>query len=161
MRCIARALYATETERRYGRNADARTRLSAVRRVKFRQSPHSHGNEENGSRRAAAESAFPPFRARRTSDRPALQPVPGTVGSVLPASGYRNGDNLNNHGSNGNYWSSTLNTNDISNAYNLNFNSGNHNVNNNNRYYGHSVRPVAALAFPREKGNNDGARPVA
>lgn len=52
-----------------------------------------------------------------------------------------NGSSLNNAGSNGNYWSSTPNSN-ANNAYNLNFNSGNHNVNNNNRNYGFSVRPV-------------------
>jgi hypothetical protein len=80
---------------------------------------------------------------------PVPQPKTGTVVSVLPASGNRNGSNLNNHGSNGNYWSSTLNNSNVSNAYNLNFNSGNYNSNNNNnRYYGHTVRPVAALTFP-------------
>lgn len=61
----------------------------------------------------------------------------------LPASGNRNEDNLNNHGSNGNYWSSSLNpNNNDNNAYNLNFNSGNCNVNNNNRNNGHTVRAV-------------------
>lgn len=65
----------------------------------------------------------------------------------FPASGYRNNDNLNNHGSNGNYWSSSLNTSNENNARNLNFNSGNVNTsNNNNRYNGFPVRPVAALA---------------
>ena len=43
----------------------------------------------------------------------------------LPAAGYRNGTNLNNAGSNGNYWSSSLNTSNGNNAYELNFNSGN------------------------------------
>lgn len=61
----------------------------------------------------------------------------------LPAAGWRNGDDENNQGSNGNYWSST--PNDTDNAYNLNFNSGNHNTNWNNRNNGHSVRPVAEL----------------
>ena len=39
------------------------------------------------------------------------------------------GNNGNNIGTNGNYWSSTQNNSD--NYYNLNFNSGNSNVNNN------------------------------
>lgn len=60
----------------------------------------------------------------------------------LPAAGYRNDTNLNNVGSNGNYWSSSLNTSNPNNAYNLNFNSGNVNWNNNNRNNGFSVRPV-------------------
>lgn len=58
----------------------------------------------------------------------------------LPAAGYRNGTTVNNVGSNGNYWSSTYNSNN--NAYNFNFNSSNVNTSNNNRYNGHSVRLV-------------------
>ena len=64
---------------------------------------------------------------------------------LLPASGNRNNSNgtLNNRGNNGNYWSSTENS---TNAYNLNFNSGSVNpANNNNRLNGFSVRCVAAL----------------
>ncbi|MBQ6204190.1 MAG: hypothetical protein IJK46_08880 [Prevotella sp.] len=49
---------------------------------------------------------------------------------------------MNNAGSNGNYWSSTLNESNTNNAWNLNFNSGNVNTNNNNRNNGQSVRPV-------------------
>ena len=49
----------------------------------------------------------------------------------LPAAGYRNNSSWNNVGNNGNYWSST--SNNASNAYNLNFNSGNVNMNNNNK----------------------------
>ena len=60
----------------------------------------------------------------------------------LPASGNRWDGELNNAGSNGNYWSSSLNTDNPNNAWNLNFNSGNTNVNNNNRNNGFSVRPV-------------------
>lgn len=60
----------------------------------------------------------------------------------LPASGYRNGGSLNNVGSNGNYWSSSLNESNPANAYNLNFNSDNADWNNDNRQYGQSVRPV-------------------
>lgn len=65
----------------------------------------------------------------------------------LPAAGNRNGESVNNSGSNGNYWSGSLNSNNSNNAYNLNFNSGNHDWNNNNRYYGHTVRPVSELAL--------------
>lgn len=68
------------------------------------------------------------------------------VVEVIAASGYRNNDNLNNRGSNGNYWSSSLNSSNTNNAYQLNFNSGNINPSNNNRYYGYPVRPVAAFA---------------
>ena len=60
----------------------------------------------------------------------------------LPAAGWRNDTSLNNAGSNGNYWSSSLNESNSNNARNLNFNSDNHNTNNNNRYNGYSVRPV-------------------
>ncbi len=62
----------------------------------------------------------------------------------LPAAGYRNGTSVNNAGSNGNYWSSTAN--DSNNAYNVNFNSGNLNPqNNNNRNNGLSVRLVRVV----------------
>ena len=63
------------------------------------------------------------------------------------AAGYRNEDKLNNDGSNGNYWSSTPNSENTQNAYNLNFNSGNQNTNWNNRNNGHSVRPVLELTL--------------
>ena len=63
----------------------------------------------------------------------------------LPAAGYRNGTGVNNVGSNGNYWSSSVNN--ENNAYNVNFNSGNLNPqNNNNRYNGFSVRLVRHLS---------------
>ena len=60
----------------------------------------------------------------------------------LPAAGYRNGTDVNDQGSNGNYWSSSLNEDNPNNAWNLNFNSSNANVNNNNRYNGYTVRAV-------------------
>ena len=61
--------------------------------------------------------------------------------NVLPAAGYRNcNGSVNNVGSNGNYWSSTPNGSE--NAWNLNFNSGGVNMNNNNRCNGNSVRLV-------------------
>jgi len=68
------------------------------------------------------------------------RPVPN------PAAGNGNDSNLNNTGSNGNYWSSTPNSDNSNNAWNLNFNSSNFNRNNNNRYNGQSVRPIRALA---------------
>jgi hypothetical protein len=58
---------------------------------------------------------------------------------LLPAAGNRNRTNgsLNNVGSNGNYWSSTVSG---TNARNLNFNSSDANMNTNNRANGNSVR---------------------
>lgn len=58
---------------------------------------------------------------------------------LLPVAGNRNNSNgsLNNVGSNGNYWSSTVSG---TNARNLNFNSSNANMNSNNRANGNSVR---------------------
>ena len=62
----------------------------------------------------------------------------------FPASGNRNGTGLNNRGSNGNYWSASLNS--SANGYNLNFNSeGVNPTNTNNRFNGFSVRAVQHL----------------
>lgn len=60
---------------------------------------------------------------------------------LLPMAGNRNNSNgtLNNVGSNGYYWSSTVNG---INAYNLNFNSSNANMNSNNRGFGYAVRCI-------------------
>lgn len=60
---------------------------------------------------------------------------------LLPVAGNRNNSNgsLNNVGSNGNYWSSTV---DGTNSRNLNFNSSNANMNSNNRANGFSVRCI-------------------
>jgi uncharacterized protein (TIGR02145 family) len=57
----------------------------------------------------------------------------------ISSSGNRNRINglLNNQGTNGNYWSSTVN---VTNARNLNFNSTEANTNNNNRANGFTVR---------------------
>lgn len=69
-------------------------------------------------------------------------------GFFFPAAGNWNGTSLNNRGTNGNYWSSTFNN--ASNAYNLNFNSGNVNPqNNNNRWNGLTVRAVQNLPLMR------------
>jgi len=58
---------------------------------------------------------------------------------LLPVAGNRNNSNgsLNNVGSNGYYWSSTVSS---TNSRNLNFNSTNANMNTNNRANGNSVR---------------------
>jgi hypothetical protein len=65
----------------------------------------------------------------------------GTDLCFFPASGNRKGTGLNNRGSNGNYWSASLNS--QTNGYNLNFNASEVNpANNNNRYNGFSVRAV-------------------
>lgn len=74
-----------------------------------------------------------------------LQPngvvVSGSDRKFFPCSGNGNGQSWNNRGSNGNYWSSSLNS--ATNGRNLNFNSGGVNPqNNNNRFNGFSVRPV-------------------
>ena len=62
----------------------------------------------------------------------------------IEAAGNRSGTTVNNAGSNGNYWSSSRNS--ETNAYNVNFNSGNLNPqNNNNRNNGYAVRPVQGL----------------
>ena len=60
----------------------------------------------------------------------------------LPAAGYMNESSLYDAGSNGNYRSSSLNTDNPNNAYNVNFNSDYVGWSNINRYYGPSVRPV-------------------
>jgi hypothetical protein len=71
---------------------------------------------------------------------------------LLPAAGYRShySGALYYRGNNGNYWSSS--ENGSNNAWNLNFNGGNANTNNNNRRNGFSVRCVAAFNINRSKG---------
>ncbi len=60
----------------------------------------------------------------------------------FPAVGNANNGKMNNVGSNGYYWSSSLNSDKVTNAWKLYFNSGSRNINNNNRYIGYPVRPV-------------------
>jgi hypothetical protein len=60
----------------------------------------------------------------------------------LPATGYRGGTYLNDVGSYGDYWSSSLDTDGPSSAWDLYFGSAGHNTYDNNRYYGFTVRPV-------------------
>ena len=105
------------------------------------------GNMQKASVGKSHKSPLPTFN---TEDCPAC----------LPAAGNRNGTEVNNSGSNGNYWSSSLNDNNCNNAYNLNFNSDNHNRNNNNRNNGHTVRPVSELtasfgSFPKSGISKD------
>ena len=60
----------------------------------------------------------------------------------LPAAGFRGGSSLSRAGSNGYFWSSSLNTYYSSNAYYLAFSSSDVGWFNDYRYYGQSVRPV-------------------
>ncbi len=62
----------------------------------------------------------------------------------IPAAGYRIGEYLSREGSNGDYWSSTPDPGNASNACNLGFDSGNGNPNYGSiRYAGFPVRPVS------------------
>ena len=60
----------------------------------------------------------------------------------LPAAGIRDGSELDNAGKWGYYWSSSLNAAYSYYAHNLLFDSGKHDLNDNNRHYGFTVRPV-------------------
>ena len=83
-----------------------------------------------------------PLTSHRYQQAAAAETLRRTHILFLPAAGNRWNGELNNAGSNGNYWSSTLNESNPNNGYELNFNSGNANWNNNNRNNGQSVRPV-------------------
>ena len=61
----------------------------------------------------------------------------------LPASGHRASGNLGYHGSYGYYWSSSLNTSNVGNAYYLYFRSGLFRTRYQYRYNGFTIRPVA------------------
>ncbi|WQJ53256.1 MAG: hypothetical protein [Wendovervirus sonii] len=52
------------------------------------------------------------------------------------------GSESQNQGENGNVWSASLNSDNPNNAFNLNFNSKEVNVNNNERFIGIPVRPI-------------------
>ena len=60
----------------------------------------------------------------------------------LPAAGYRYDSSLDNAGSSGYYWSSSLETSNPYSAYGVNFSSSNVGRSYFDRYYGRSVRPV-------------------
>lgn len=72
--------------------------------------------------------------------------VPPTQTSCifLPAAGNRNDSSLNNVGSNGNYWSSSLNTDGPGDAWYLGFYSDDYDMGSSYRCCGRSVRPVCA-----------------
>ena len=74
--------------------------------------------------------------------RPLSQPS----GLFLPAAGYRNGTSLNNAGTFGLYWSSSLNAENPTNAWNLIFNSGICDMGSSGRHDGLSVRPVRSAS---------------
>ena len=61
----------------------------------------------------------------------------------LPAAGYRYEVYLNDVGSYGNYWSSSLHTDYTDYAYDMSFNSSSIDGYGNSRYIGQSVRPVS------------------
>lgn len=85
-------------------------------------------------------------RLRKTSAGVCRPRPGGRQREFLPAAGNCNGTSIGkNAGSWGNYWSSSLNTDNPNNAYNLNFNSDDSDWNNNNRYNGLTVRPVSAF----------------
>lgn len=60
----------------------------------------------------------------------------------LPAAGFRYNSSLNNAGSGGSFWSSSLTTGDPNNAFTLGFGSSGVHDGYSNRYFGRSVRPV-------------------
>ena len=60
----------------------------------------------------------------------------------LPAAGFRSYSSLSNEGSYGHYWSSSLNADNLDHAYELDFGSDNVGRDDDNRYFGLSVRPV-------------------
>ena len=121
---------------------------SRKRDTKWVQQPAGNGKET----RTASESQatlLPAITERHvvpsdTSCHPTRRVASGCFQTVHPASGNRNNSNgsLNNDGSNGNYWSSSPNS--QTNGYNLNFNSSSVNPsNNNNRANGFPVRCIA------------------
>ena len=66
--------------------------------------------------------------------------------SFVPAAGYGNKGSLNDVGFNGNFWLSYLYESNPNSAWNLNFNYNGADCNNNDRYYGYSVRGVVAAS---------------
>ncbi|MBR1665434.1 MAG: RNA-directed DNA polymerase [Bacteroidaceae bacterium] len=105
------------------------------------------GGRAKGARRSPKPGGKPTSPAQLSFWEDLFPPV--AENGCRAAAGYRNEASLNNAGSNGNYWSSSLNTSNANNARELNFNSSDHNTSNNNRYNGQSVRPVSALTRTR------------
>ena len=95
----------------------------------------------DGLAAAVRHAVCPHGPAAMRSPFPTSYQVATGAGAFFPCSGNGNGQSWNNRGTNGNYWSSSLNS--ATNGRNLNFNSGGVNPqNNNNRYNGFAVRPV-------------------
>ena len=85
--------------------------------------------------------------AMRDSLSVSYQAATAVTTHFFPCSGNGNGSSWNNRGSNGNYWSRSLNS--AANGRNLNFNSsGVNSQNNNNRFNGFPVRPVQQSLWP-------------
>ena len=60
----------------------------------------------------------------------------------LPAAGYRYDSKLNQVDVNSDYWTASLNTGNSYRTWDFYFNSNSYEISGDNRYYGHSVRPV-------------------
>lgn len=73
----------------------------------------------------------------------------------LPAAGYYCQGKLNNEGSYGNYWSSSLGNNDPNGAYNWHISSGEVGMYLGHRYYGQTIRPVLTAGTVTEKATNN------
>lgn len=74
----------------------------------------------------------------------------------LPTTGFRDDLGLNDAGSNGSYWSSSLDTNNSNFASYLSFDSSNVDSDEELRYYGQSVRPVLRVEFTLSFVSNGG-----
>ncbi len=63
------------------------------------------------------------------------------------AGGNANGGDVSGFGKEGNYWSSSLNNDNVRNAWELHFDSEDYKIGNNNRSHGRTVRPVRSQHF--------------
>lgn len=96
---------------------------------------------------SAREKSKSPHGLAQRNSMPASYQEATVSTFFFPCSGNGNGSSWNNRGSNGNYWSRSLNS--AVNGRNLNFNSGGVNPqNNNNRFNGFPVRPVQQSLRP-------------
>jgi uncharacterized protein (TIGR02145 family) len=91
---------------------------------------------------ATSEESRPPTGGHIASPHTKDDAITTEVISALAGNLDANNGSLNNQGSNGNYWSSDSSG---ANASNLYFNSGNMNMNDNNRANGFSVRCLQDL----------------
>gem|GEM_PF-1354707 len=120
------------------REFQGRSNTSVLKESRLNSVSHLEKNRGKDKQRLLLHVGFPYFFAASEI----------VLTLFLPAAGNRNNaGTLNNAGTNGYYWSSTVNG---TNAYNLNFNSTTVNpANNNNRANGFSVRCVAELNVKR------------